>query len=299
MNATPETIRRVNGLELSTRRLVDGMVSGAYESVFRGRGIEFDEIREYRYGDDVRAIDWNVTARLDRPYIKEFIEERDLQVYVVADVSGSGSFGSRTPKRERINEIVASVIFSAQRSNDRAGLFLITERIEDFVPARRGRRHAMRALVRLLSCAPASRATDLASSLREIAGIIKRRSVIVIVSDLIDSHDYARPLRHLSRRHDVVVIRVSDRNERAIPDVGLIELEDGETGEQILVDTSDPEFRAAYSRIIGDADSEISSVMARCNIDSVLVDAHADDYAARLLGFFRTRSRGGRTHGRV
>ena len=298
MELTPNMIGHVRDLEISTRKLVDGMVSGAYESVFRGRGIEFDEIREYRYGDDVRAIDWNVTARLDRPYVKEYVEERDLQVYVVVDISGSGSFGSITPKRARINEVVASLLFAAQRSNDRAGMFLITDKIEEFVTARRGRRHVMRALLCLLACEPESRMTNLAASLDAIAAVIKRRSIIIIISDLIDDHDYARPLRHLARRHDVVAIRISDAHEREIPDVGLIQLEDSETGEQILVDTSNISFRSAYLESVAHAESGIVSLMGRCHIDSVEIDAHAD-YATLLLRFFRTRGGRDRTHGRI
>lgn len=291
-------LRRVSSLELATRKLVDGIISGAYNSVFHGRGIEFDEIREYRYGDDVRAIDWNVTARLDHPYIKEFIEERDLQVYVIADMSGSGSFGSASSKKDRIEQVAAAVLLSAQRSGDRAGMFLVTDRIEEFVPARRGRRHAMRALLRLVSCTPESRMTDLNVCLKGVAKIVKRRSVIVLVSDLIDESGYARPLRRLAKHHDVIVIRVSDSHERNIPDVGLIELEDGETGEQMLVDTSDPSFQNAYSELIMRKDSEISSIMAQCHIDSVRIDTDSD-YESKLLHFFKLRKRGGSIHGRI
>ncbi len=298
MTPTPQTLQRVANLEISTRQLVNGIVSGAYNSVFHGRGIEFNEIREYRYGDDIRAIDWNVTARLDRPYIKEFIEERDLQVYVIADVSGSGSFGSATSKQDRIDEVAAAVLLSAQKSGDRAGMFLTTDRIEEFVPARRGRRHAMSALFCLVSHRPESRMTDLAACLEGIAKIVKRRSVIVLVSDLIDESAYARPLRHLARHHDMVVIRVVDSHERGIPDVGLIQLEDGETGEQMLVDTSDESFRQAYAGIVARKDAEIASLMSQCRIDSIRIGTDSD-YESQLLRFFRMRKRGEATHGRL
>lgn len=293
-----KALQRVAKLEIVTRRLVDGIVSGAYNSVFRGRGVEFDEIREYRYGDDVRAIDWNVTARLDRPYIKEFIEERDLQVYVIADVSGSGSFGSKSSKRSRIDEITAAILLAAQRSGDRAGLFLVTDRIEEFVPARRGKRHAMGALLKLTSCSPNSRKTHLAQCLGMIAKIVKRRSVIILVSDLVDDSKYDKPLRHLSARHDVMVFCVTDPNERNIPDVGLIELEDAETGEQMLVDTSDESFRQAYLDLVAKKDAATSFVMAQCKIDSIRLSTDAD-YESRLLNFFQARRRGGPIHGRL
>lgn len=298
MALTQQTLRRVGELELLTRRLVDGLVSGAHNSVFRGRGIEFNEIREYRYGDDVRAIDWNVTARLDRPYIKEFIEERDLQVYVIADVSGSGSFGSASPKQDMIDQVAAAVLLSAQRNGDRAGMFLVTDRIEEFVPARRGKRHAMGALFRLVSRNPESQMTDLAACLKSVAKIVKRRSVIVLVSDLIDESGYSRPLRFLAKRHDLIVIRVSDPREQNIPDVGLIQLEDGETGEQMLVDTSDESFRRAYSELVTRKDIEISSLMARYRIDSIQIGSNSD-YGPELVHFFKTRKRGDRAHGRV
>ncbi len=281
---------RVRGLEVTTRRLVEGLVSGGHDSVFRGRGIAFSEIREYRHGDDVRAIDWNVTARLNRPYVKEYIEERDLQVYVVLDVSGSASFGGSLAKRDRALEVAAAIVLAAQGANDRAGAFLVSDRIEMYVPARRGRRHAMRALIAMAAHEPASRATDLRACLEAVAGIIKRRSAIVIISDMVDGGDYARPLRHLARRHDVSVVRVTDRRERELPDVGLIELEDGETGEQVLVDTSDPGLRAEHARLVRQGDAELAATLARCRVDRVDVETEGD-YGRRLLRFFRTRGR--------
>lgn len=287
---TAAALARVRGLEVSTRRLVEGLASGGHDSVFRGRGIAFSEIREYRHGDDVRAIDWNVTARLNRPYVKEYIEERDLQVYAVLDVSGSASFGGSLAKRDRSLEVAAAIMLAAQGANDRAGAFLVSDRIEMYVPARRGRRHAMRALVAMSAHEPASRATDLRACLRAVAGIVKRRSAIVIISDMVDAGDYARPLRHLSRRHDVCVVRVTDAREREIPDVGLIELEDGETGEQVLVDTSDPEFRAEHAALVRRGDAELASALAGCRVDRVDIGTEGD-YGPRLLRFFRTRGR--------
>lgn len=298
MPVTLQMLQRASRLELTTRRLVDGLVSGAYNSVFHGRGIEFNEIREYHYGDDVRAIDWNVTARLDRPYIKEFIEERDLQVYVIVDVSGSGSFGKIAPKQDRINEIAASLILAAQRSGDRAGMFIVTDRIEEFVPARRGRRHAMHILHRLVSCEPDSVMTDLGSCLEKITKIVKRRSLIVLVSDLIDESDFERPLRYLVQHNDVIIIRVNDSRERQIPNVGMIQLEDAETGDQILVDTSDESFRRTYAEIIAHAESKTSSLLARCHVDSIRIDSDTN-YESSLLHFFKTRNRIGRIHGRL
>ena len=298
MSSSSQLLTDVGRLEITTRRLVEGLVSGSYNSVFHGRGIEFNEICEYHYGDDIRAIDWNVTARFDHPYIKEFIEERDLQVYVIVDISGSGNFGKNSPKRKRINEITAALLLSAQRSGDRVGMILTSNKIEEFIPARKGRRHVMRSLARLVSCKPDSTLTNLEVCIGNIERIVKRRSLIILVSDLIDESDYGRPLRHLSRHHDVMIIRVFDPHEREIPNVGPIQLEDGETGEQILVDTSDESFRNAYSKIIARKDSYISRIIGQCRIDTIAINSDST-YERALLHFFKVRSRGGRTHGRI
>ncbi len=290
MPQTVTALRRVRGLEITTRQLVEGLVSGGHDSVFRGRGIAFSEIREYRHGDDVRTIDWNVTARFNRPYVKEYIEERDLQVYVVVDVSASGSFGGSLAKRDRAVEVAAALMFAAQQSNDRAGMFLVSDHIEMFVPARRGRRHVMQALLKMVSHEAASRATDLRACIESMAGIVKRRSVIIVVSDMMDDGDYAKPLRHLARRHDIAVVRVTDERERNMPDVGLIELEDSETGEQVLVNTSDEEFRAEYARLVERGDAALAATMARCRVDRIDIGTDGE-YAARLLRFFQTRRR--------
>ncbi|MCB9362559.1 DUF58 domain-containing protein [Candidatus Woesearchaeota archaeon] len=243
-----EVLQEVRKVELSTRGLVQGLLQGAYHSVFKGRGIEFSEVREYVPGDDVRAIDWNVTARMDHPYVKEFIEERDLTVYLVLDRSGSFSFGSDKDKRMASVEIAASLMFAALKNNDNVGLMLFTDEVEKYVPARKGRKHVLRLIREALYHETSSRNTDIAAALRFIMHIAKKRSIIFLVSDFL-AHEYSKELSHIAKKHDVVALRIEDPHEQELPDVGYVELEDEETGEQILVDTSDPEFRKEYERL--------------------------------------------------
>lgn len=289
---TREVLRQVRKLEISTGLLADGLIAGNYRSTFKGMGMEFSELREYVSGDDVRSIDWKVTARLNHPYVKEFVQERDIRVYFVLDMSASGGFGSSVSKRGRALEIVAALMFAALRNNDSVGAVLVTDRVEGFVPARRGRRHILRALVSILSFEPRSRATDLAESLTRASRIIRRRGILFVVSDFFDGGDFLRPLKVMRGRHDIIALRVTDRREREIPDVGMIELEDEETGEQILVDTSDPSFRREYARAAGLDERGLEASMRRAGIGfiSMLSD---EPYEAPMRRFFR-RKRGRR-----
>jgi uncharacterized protein (DUF58 family) len=223
MQNTRDIIRSVKKLEITTRRLVEGLITGNYHSIFKGQGIEFSDIREYRAGDDIRAIDWNVTARFNHPFIKEFIEERDLRVYFAIDVSASGSFGSSVSKRSKALETVAGLMFAAMSNNDNVGFFLFTDRIEKYAPARKGRKHVLSLLSKLVSFQPQSPGTDLEEALAYVSRVVKKRSIIFIVSDFFTG-DFYRPLRILRNRHDVIALRILDEREREIPDVGLIEL---------------------------------------------------------------------------
>ena len=258
MNQTKSILKKVKKLEITTKQIVDGLITGNYDSIFRGQGIEFSEIRDYRPGDDVRAIDWKVTARFNHPYIKEFIEERDLQVYFVIDVSGSGNFGRNISKKEKSLEVVASLMFAALRANDGVGVFLVSDDVERFIPARKGRKHVLQLLNIVSGFAPKSKKTNLEKSLTRVAKTVKRKSVIFVISDFIDKTNFLKPLKVLQKRHhDVIALRIIDPREKEIPDVGLIELEDEETGEQILVDTSDKEFREAYGILVSENDFKV------------------------------------------
>lgn len=290
MSQTKKLLKKIKKLDIKTKQLVDGIITGNYNSIFKGQGIEFSEIRDYRAGDDIRAIDWKVTARFNHPYIKEFIEERDLQVYFIIDMSGSGSFGTNISKKEKSLEIIASLMFAALRNNDGVGIFLITENIEKFIPAKKGRKHILQLLDFLTTFTPNSSKTNLKKSLEEISKIIKRKSIIFLISDFIDNSEYLKPLKLLRKRHDVIALRIVDPREREIPDIGMIELEDEETGEQILVDTSNEEFRNSYSRLISENDSKFLSNMMKIKVDTIPLLTE-EDYSTSLKKFFKRRNR--------
>ncbi len=285
-----EILRKVRRLEIATRGLVNNVFSGEYHSVFKGRGMSFAEVREYQVGDDVRTIDWNVTARMDRPYVKLFDEERDLTVMLLVDASLSGEFGSgERMKGEVAVEICALLAFSAIKNNDKVGLIIFTDRIEKFVPPRKGRSHVLRVLRELLYFQPRHRATDIGMALEYLMRVIRRRSIVFLVSDFLAS-GFHRGLRVANRRHDVVAIRVRDPRERELPRVGFVEFEDAETGEQLILNTSDPEVREAFRTQVRREDEELRSFLNSISVDSIEVDSDRS-YLELLIRFFRTRSR--------
>lgn len=287
MDQTKEIIRKVKKLEITTKHLVDGLITGNYHSIFKGQGIEFSESREYRIGDDIRSIDWKITARLNEPYIKEFIEERDLHVYFALDLSGSSSFGNNISKRKKALEIVASLMFAAMKNNDNVGLFLFTDTIEQFIPARKGRKHVLKAISTLVRFQPESTTTDLRGSLSYISKVIKKRSIVFVISDFFDT-DFVQPLKLLKNKHDVIALRIIDQRELEIPDIGLIELEDGETGEQILVDTSDELFRKNYVQQIQKHEQDLLHQLRKIKIDMVRILTD-EPFEIPLKKFFKLR----------
>ena len=287
MEQTKEIIRKIKKLEITTKQLVDGLITGNYHSVFKGQGIEFSESREYRIGDDIRSIDWKVTARLNQPYIKEFIEERDLHVYFALDVSGSSSFGNNISKRKKALEIVASLMFAALKNNDNFGLFLFTDTIELFIPARKGRKHVLKAISNIVRFQSQSMATNLSSSLEYISKVVKKRSIVFVVSDFFDE-DFMHPLKLLKNRHDVIALRIIDKRELEIPDIGLIELEDEETGEQILVDTSDETFRKRYRDQMKAHEEQLMHSLRKTKIDMVPILTD-EPFDVPLKKFFKFR----------
>jgi len=282
-----EIISQIRKLEISTKQLVEGLIAGNYHSVFKGQGIEFSEIREYVPGDDIRSIDWKVTARFNQPFVKEYIEERDLNVIFFVDVSSSGNFGNLVSKKKKTAEIVASLMFTAAQNNDNVGLFLATDQVEKYVPSRKGRRHVFKALSALLSFKPESKKTDLAYSLSQVSKILKRRSIIFVISDFY-SNEFTKPLRIMRNKHDIIAINILDEREQRIPNVGMIELEDEETGEQILVDTSDAAFRTRYEKL---KDAEVARLrwsLSKLKIDFIKINTD-EPYAVPLRRFFKLR----------
>jgi uncharacterized protein (DUF58 family) len=249
---TKEIISKVRQTDIKTNRLVEGLLTGAYLSAFKGMGIEFSEVREYQIGDDPRTIDWNVTARMNRPFVKEFIEERDLTLMMVFDISRSSEFGStRSIKKDVGIEICASLAMSAMKNNDKVGLMLTTDKIEKYIPPMKGKRHALRIIRETIFHEPLHNITDLSVPMAELSKILKKKSVIFVISDFQDdARRFQKPLQVLNTRHDLVAIRLWDVREQELPDVGLIELEDEETKEQLLVDTANPEFRKKYMEAV-------------------------------------------------
>lgn len=287
MTDTKEILKQVKTIEIKTKHLVDSLLAGNYHSVFKGQGIEFSELREYVPGDDIRAIDWKVTARFNHPFVREFIEERELQVYFLLDVSGSNQFGNMISKQRKALEMIASLMFSAIKNNDKVGLALFTNEIEHFIPARKGRKHILKLISKIINYKPNKRTTDLNKSLRYLSKIVKRRSIIFIVSDFY-IQNFEEPLKLLKKRHDVIAILLSDQRELDIPDIGYIELEDEETGEQILVDTSDQEFRKNYQTIINNEKSKLLKTFNKLHIDSLQLVTN-QPYGIPLKKFFKKR----------
>jgi uncharacterized protein (DUF58 family) len=283
-----EILKQVKKLDISTKYLVDKLIAGNYHSFYKGQGIEFSELREYKSGDDVRSIDWNVTARYNQPYVKEFIEERSLEVFFILDMSGSENFGNKVTKNRKALEIAASLIFAAQRKNDNIGIFLFTEKIEKFLPARRGKKHAFKILRSIISFQPKSQLTNLNTTLAQVSQILKKRSMLFIISDFFDTADYSKALKILSTKHDVVLVRILDSREQEIPRIGFIELEDKETGEQLLVDTSDRLFQKNYREIISKNQFEFISTVKKLHVDCLNILSE-EDYELPLRKFFKKR----------
>jgi len=285
-----EIIQRVRQIEIRTKHLVNDAFSGEYHSVFKGRGMEFAEVREYEPGDDIRSIDWNVTARTGRPYIKRFTEERELTVMLLVDASGSGNFGTGDQMKGEIAvELCALLAFAAIKNSDRVGLLIFTDRIEKFIPPRKGRTHVLRVIRELLYNRPDGTGTDITQALEYMNRVINRRCIVFLASDFLSS-GFDTALRIANKRHDVVAVTMTDPRELEIPPVGLIELEDAETGEEILVDTGDEAWRQAYQRhnkTLREARDQMFRVMG---IDTIHV--HTDrPYIDPVIRFFKKRER--------
>jgi len=288
MQETKEILKQVKKIEIKTKHLVDGIIAGNYHSIFKGQGIEFSDIRDYRSGDDIRAIDWKVTARFNHPYIKEFIEERDLRIYFAFDISASGFFGNIISKKRKAIELIASLMFAAIKNNDKAGLFLFTDKIEKFIPAKKGRKHILKLIRELIHYNPESKQTNIGNSLKHISKIIKKRSILFIISDFYSTENFMHPLKLLKNKHDVIAIKINDQREFDIPDIGLIELEDEETGEQLLLDTSDIEFQKKYKELITGMRKKSKTMFRKVKVG--VLDITTDEpYEIPLKKFFKIR----------
>lgn len=287
-----DLIDQIRRIEIRTRHKVEDLFAGSYLSVFKGRGIEFDEVRPYQSGDDVRAVDWNVTARMGELYIKRFVEERELTVLLMVDVSGSQDFGSVGRfKREAVAEMAALLAFAASRNNDKVGLLLFTDRVEKYYPPRKNRRHILRLVRELLTFQPVGRGTDLKAALDYSNRMLKRRGIVFLLSDFqADPQTYRKALNVAGRRHDLVAIDLRDPLEKNIAPIGLMVLEDAETGELTEIDTADPAWRKTFSARQEQMDTAIRQVLNGAKVDRIDL-ATPDDFVNALTRFFKNRMR--------
>lgn len=285
-----EIIRKIKRIEITTSRLVTDILSGQYESVFKGRGIEFDEVREYQAGDEIRSIDWNVTARMGHPYIKKYVEERQLTVMILLDASGSSYFGTtKRLKNELAAEVSSVMAFAAIQNNDRVGLIIFTEGIEKFIPPRKGLQHVLRVVREALYFKPKGKGTDIAGALRYLDGVITRRAVVFIISDFF-AKDFKKSLAIANKKHDVVAITITDPREMELPKAGLVELADAEKGSLFLIDTSSARVRQTYAAKSRNRVEERSRLFGSINVDHI--DIWTDKpYIEEFIKFFRMRKR--------
>jgi uncharacterized protein (DUF58 family) len=283
-----ELLKKVRRIEIKTRGLRKHIFAGEYHSAFKGRGIAFSEVREYQYGDDIRSIDWNVTARFNHPYIKIYEEERELTVMLLMDVSGSGSFGTSSAfKRDVMIEIAAVLSFSAIYNNDKIGVIFFSDKVEKFIPPLKGRKHILRIIRELLDFKPESRLTNLNEPLRYLTNAIKKRCTAFIISDFMVP-DFEEALKIASNKHDVVALKIFDPVEKSIPDVGMIKISDAESGAEKWIDTSSTRARSEYERWWNNHIGMIKNIFKRCGVDSSMIST-SEDYVKPLMKLFKTR----------
>ncbi|OFY66721.1 MAG: hypothetical protein A2V64_11430 [Bacteroidetes bacterium RBG_13_43_22] len=283
-----DLIKKVRRIEIKARGLTRHIFAGEYHSAFKGRGIAFSEVREYQYGDDIRSIDWNVTARFNHPYIKIFEEERELTVMLLIDVSGSGNFGTTVSfKRDVMTEVAAVLSFSAIFNNDKIGVIFFTDKVEKFIPPQKGRKHILRIIRELLGFRPESNKTNLDEALRFLTNAIKKRCTAFIISDFM-APDFDEALRIASNKHDIAAIKVYDKAETYLPDVGLVKVTDSETGDEKWIDTAARKSREAYGRWWEEHSARISNVFKRSGVDSALINT-GEDYVKPLIKLFESR----------
>ena len=286
---TSEILKKVRKIEIKTRGLSQNIFAGQYHSAFKGRGMAFSEVREYQYGDDIRDIDWNVTARHNRPYIKVYEEERELTVMLLIDMSGSKNFGAEgVVKQEMITEIAATLAFSAIQNNDKIGVIFFSDKVEKFIPPKKGRKHILRIISELLDFKPENRGTDIGYVLQYMTDAIKKRCTTFIISDFIDDHDYYKPLSIASRKHDVTAIQVYDKRDTQLPNIGLMRITDAELGTDKWIDTGSQKVRQAYSKWWYERQQYMTGTAQKCKVETASI-ATDEDYVKALMALFKKR----------
>ena len=287
---TSEIIKKVRKIEIKTRGLSSNIFAGQYHSAFKGRGMAFSEVREYQFGDDVRDIDWNVTARFHRPYVKVFEEERELTVMLLIDVSGSLDFGTQKQmKRDMVTEIAATIAFSAIQNNDKIGVVFFSDKIEKYIPPKKGRKHILYIIRELLDFQPESKRTDVKQAVEFLSSVQTRRTTAFILSDFYVRNDFLQSLQICNRKHDIVAIQVYDQRAKELPDVGLMKVVDAETGFEQYIDTSSKRLRQAYQRYWMNRQAELQDTFNKSNVDNVSI-ATNEDFVKSLLMLFKQRS---------
>ena len=285
-----ELLKKVRKIEIKTKGLSQNIFAGEYHSAFKGRGMTFSEVREYQYGDDIRDIDWNVTARHNKPYIKVYEEERELTVMLLVDVSGSRRFGAvGIEKREMIAEIAATIAFSAIQNNDKIGIIFFSNKIEKFIPQKKKKKHILFIIRELLNLEPSNNGTDISMALRYLADALKKRCTTFLISDFIDQNDYSKAMTIASNKHDLIAIQVYDKRETTLPNVGLIQIEDLETGETQLIDSSSKSTRNAFSKWWYDRQQKMIDTMNKSKVDLASVSTDAN-FVKSLMSLFKNRS---------
>ncbi len=294
MIETSELARQIRFIQIFTSRAVNDILAGEYQSVFKGRGMEFDEVREYQPGDDVRAIDWNVTARCGHPFVKRYVEERELTVLLAVDISASGLFGSVAKRKSEVAaELCALLAFSAIKNNDKVGLLLFSDRIEKFIPPRKGGSHVLRIIREVLGYQPQEKGTDIAQALEYLGRVVHKRGVVFVLSDFL-APDFKKPLGILARRHDLISISITDRRELRLPALGLLELTDAESGASIVVDSSDQGFRERYQELGRYRQKGLARLFGSLSVDHIPIVLEAGEtkevgHVDELVRFFKRR----------
>lgn len=287
---TSEILKKVRKIEIKTRGLSQNIFAGQYHSAFKGRGMAFAEVREYQFGDDVRDIDWNVTARFRKPYVKVFEEERELTVMLLVDVSGSLDFGTHSRmKSEMATEIAATIAYSAIQNNDKIGVVFFSDRIEKYIPPKKGRKHILYIIREMLDFKPESRKTDIGGAMEFFTRVMKRRTTAFVLSDFYDRHDFFKQMQIANNKHDVMAIQVYDKWVKALPDVGLVKVVDAESGHEMYVDTSSKKVRVAHARYWTERQQMLKDTLSRANVDWVSV-ATDDDYVKAMMHLFASRN---------
>ena len=286
---TTELLKKVRKIEIKTRGLSQNIFAGEYHSAFKGRGMIFSEVREYQYGDDIRDIDWNVTARHNKPYVKVYEEERELTVMLLVDVSGSGNFGASSKvKKEMMAEIAATIAFSSIQNNDKVGVIFFSDKIEKFIPPQKGRKHILLIIREIINFEPEQKGTDINLALQFMTNVLKKRSTVFLLSDFIDEQDYFKSMSIANKKHDLFAVQVYDFRDSRLPDIGLMRVKDSETGVEQWIDTSSKKLRNAYEKTWYQQQQRIHSIAGKSGVDMASISTD-DDYVRALLGLFKKR----------